>query len=41
MQVYFSDDDMRKQSELLVGALVVTGQESPEVDRRMRYGCVC
>ena len=36
MQVYFSDDEMRKQSELLVGGLVVTGQESPEVERRMR-----
>ena len=36
MSVYISDDEMRKQCELLLGSLVVTGQESPETDRPMR-----
>ena len=36
MNVYFSDDEMRKQSEQLAGALVVTGQEAPDTERRMR-----
>ena len=34
--MYFSDDEMRKQADLLVGALSVTGQEAPETDRNMR-----
>lgn len=36
MNVYFSDNEMRKQAELLAGAIVVTGQESPETDQAMR-----
>ena len=35
MSVYCCDDEMRKQADLLVGVLVVTGQESPETDRPM------
>ena len=36
MSVFYSDDEMRKQADLLVGALVVTGEESPETERPMR-----
>ena len=36
MNIYFTDDEMRKQAEQLLNALVTTGQESPETDRRMR-----
>ena len=36
MNIYFSDDEMRKQSELLLHALVTTGQEAPDTDKRMR-----
>ena len=36
MNIYFSDDEMRKQSELLLHALVTTGQEAPDTERRMR-----
>ena len=35
MSAYFSKDEMRKQPDLLVVALVVTGQESPETNRAM------
>ena len=36
MSVYVSDDEMRQQSELLPGSLVVTGRESSEADRPTR-----
>ena len=36
MQVYFSDDEMRKQADLLLHGIITTGQESPETDKRMR-----
>jgi len=36
MNVYFAEGEMRKQAELLAGALVVTGQESPERNTPMR-----
>ena len=32
----YSDDEMRKQTDLLVQILVVTGEESPETERPMR-----
>ena len=34
--VYFDDHEMRKHADLLVGALVVTGQESPESTKLVR-----
>ena len=36
MQVYYSDDELRKQAESPVDKTVVTGQESPVTDRTMR-----
>ena len=35
MNVYYDDHEMRKQADLLAGALSVMGQESPDTDRRM------
>ena len=36
MNIYYSDDELRKQCELLAGKCVVTGQENPDVSREMR-----
>ena len=36
MNVYHDDHEMRKQADLFTGASIVTGQESPDTDRRMR-----
>ena len=36
MNCYYSDDELRKQAEGMVGKLVVTGQEVPETKRTMR-----
>ena len=36
MNLYFTDDEMRKQGELLAGKAVVTGQEMPNETKEMR-----
>ena len=36
LNIYFTEDEFRKQCEGLVGRLVVTGQESPDLKRAMR-----
>ena len=36
MKVYYDDHEMWKQADLLTIALIVTGQESSDTDRRMR-----
>ena len=36
MNIYFSDDEFRKQCDGLVGKLVVTGQEAPDTSRTFR-----
>ena len=36
MNMYYTDDELRKQGELLCGKTVVTGQEMPNCSREMR-----
>ena len=36
MNVYYSDDELRKQAELISNAIVHTGQESPDMTKPMR-----
>ena len=36
MNIYYSDDELRKQAELLAGKWVVTGQENPDISKEMR-----
>ena len=36
MNIYFTDDEMRKQGDLLAGRAVVTGQEMPNETKEMR-----
>ena len=36
MNIYFSDDEFRKQADALVGKMVVTGQEAPDTRSAMR-----
>ena len=44
---FFSDDELRKQAGLLVGTMIVPGQESQEAESRMRndmftrHSCAC
>jgi hypothetical protein len=34
--LFYHDDEIRKQIDALVGAIILTGQEAPETNRRMR-----
>lgn len=36
MNIYFSDDELRKQADSLIGRLVSTGQEAVETNKGMR-----
>ena len=36
MNMYYTDDELRKQGKLLAGKAVVTGQEMPSDGKEMR-----
>ena len=36
LNVYYTDDELRKQGENLCGKLVVTGQEMPDCNKEMK-----
>ena len=36
MNVFYTEDELRKQADTFTGKVVITGQEAPSTDKRLR-----